>query len=146
MPTVFLFVWRNLSLKWLIKKFHSWLDWNGILLNPIYDQSKCLPFVFRSELHVIVGPIKIRTSPLTTTKADLLFLFVNEMKWGGTWKKVIYGIIKRKIWPKCYCRTQQQKTKKCKKRRQVLRQLWKLNKKGNSYIPGGFSTKIIPMF
>ena len=43
-------------------------------------RSKCLPFVFRSELHVIVGPIKIRTSPLTTTKADLLFLFVNEMK------------------------------------------------------------------
>ena len=27
-----------------------------------------------------VGPIKIRTSPSTTTKADLLFLFVNEMK------------------------------------------------------------------
>ena len=27
----------------------------------------------------------------------------------------------------------------------MLRQLRKLNKKGNSYIPGGFSTKIIPM-
>ena len=27
----------------------------------------------------------------------------------------------------------------------MLRQLWKLNKKGNSYIPGGFSTKIIPL-
>ena len=49
-------------------------------LTGIYDQSKRLPFVFRSELHVNVGPIKIRTSPLTTTKADLLFLFVNEMK------------------------------------------------------------------
>ena len=36
-------------------------------------------------------------------------------------------------------------TEKYKKRRQVLRQLRKLNKKGNSYIPDGFSTKIIPM-
>ena len=34
----------------------------------IYDRSKCLQFVFRSELHVNadVGPLKIRTSPLTT--------------------------------------------------------------------------------
>ena len=40
-------------------------------------------------------------------KADLLFLFVNEMEW----KKVIYGIIKRKIWSKCYCRTQMQGAK-----------------------------------
>ena len=30
--------------------------------------------------NVNVGPRKIRMSPLTTTKADLLFLFVNEMK------------------------------------------------------------------
>ena len=59
-----------------------------------------------SQRDVNVGPLKIRMSPLTTTKADLLFLFVNEMR--GTWKKVIYGIIKRKIWPKCYCRTQMQ--------------------------------------
>ena len=33
-----------------------------------------------SQRDVNVGPRKIRTSPLTTTKADLLFLFVNEMK------------------------------------------------------------------
>ena len=76
---------------------------------------------------------------VNVAKADLLFLFVNEMKWGGTWKKVTYGIIKRKLWSKCYCRSQMQGaniTKKYKKRRQVLRQLWKLNKKGNSYITG----------
>ena len=35
-------------------------------------------------------------------------------------------------------------TAKYKKHRQVLRQLRKQNKKANSYIPGGFSTKIIP--
>ena len=35
-------------------------------------------------------------------------------------------------------------TQKYKKRRQVLRQLRKQNKKGNSYTPGGFSTKILP--
>ena len=35
-------------------------------------------------------------------------------------------------------------TEKYKKHRQVLRQLRKQNKKGNSYIPGGFPTKIIP--
>ena len=29
----------------------------------IYDRSKCLPFVILSELHVNVGPLKIRTSP-----------------------------------------------------------------------------------
>ena len=57
-------------------KYHK----DKIFNRNIYDQSKDLPFVFRSELHVNVGPIKIRTSPLTTTKADLLFLFVNEMK------------------------------------------------------------------
>ena len=34
-------------------------------------------------------------------------------------------------------------TEKYKKRRQVLRQLRKQNKKGNSYTPGGFSTEII---
>ena len=39
------------------------------------------------------------------------------------------------------CKVQNNK-KKYKKRRQVLRQTMK----GNSYIPGGFSTKIIPMF
>ena len=44
-------------------------------------------------------------------KSDLIFLFVNEMKRGCTWKKVIYGIIKRKIWSKCYCRTQMQGAK-----------------------------------
>ena len=33
---------------------------------------------------------------------------------------------------------------KYKKRRKVLRQPRKQNKKGNSYIPGGFLTKIIP--
>ena len=38
-----------------------------------------------------------------------------------------------------------QNIKKYKKRRQVLRQLWKLNKKVNSYIPDGVSTKINPM-
>ena len=88
-------------------KYHK----DKIFNRNIYDRSKCLPFVFRGELHVNVGPFKIRTSPLTTTKADLLFLFVNEMKWGSTWKKVIYGIIKRKIWSKCYCRTQMQGAK-----------------------------------
>ena len=49
-------------------------------------------------------------------KADLLFLFVNIMKSGNTWKKVIFGIIKRKMWPKCYCRTPKRKqstTTKC---------------------------------
>ena len=35
-------------------------------------------------------------------------------------------------------------TEKYKKHRQVLRQLRKQNKKGNSYIPGRFSTKITP--
>ena len=50
-------------------------------------------------------------------KADLLFLFVNEMKLGGTWKKVIYGIIKHKIWSKFYCRTQMQGAKKQKNTR-----------------------------
>ena len=59
------------------------------------------------------------------------------------------------MWSKCYCRTPKRKqftTIKCKvqnnrkiqKGRQVLRQLRQQNKKGNSYIPGGFSTKIIP--
>ena len=36
-------------------------------------------------------------------------------------------------------------TDKFKKRRQVLHKLRKQNKKCNSYIPGGFSTKMIPM-
>ena len=35
-------------------------------------------------------------------------------------------------------------TEKYKKRRQVLRQLQKQNKEGNSYTPGRFSSKIIP--
>ena len=35
-------------------------------------------------------------------------------------------------------------TEKYKKCRQVLRHLRKQNKEGNSYTPGGFSTKIIP--
>ena len=30
------------------------------------DRSKCFPFVFRDKLHVNVGSLKIRTSPLTT--------------------------------------------------------------------------------
>ena len=40
-----------------------------------------------SQRDVNVGPLKIRMSPLTTTKADLLFLFVNEMKWGAHGRK-----------------------------------------------------------
>ena len=48
-------------------------------------------------------------------KADLLFLFVNLVKRGSTWKKVIFGIIKRKMWSKCYCRKEKQFTTiKCK--------------------------------
>ena len=43
-------------------KYHK----DKIFNRNIYDRSKCLPFVFRSELHVSVGPLKIRTSPLTT--------------------------------------------------------------------------------
>ena len=76
-----------------------------------------------------MGSLKIRTSPLTTwfgrntrkesyaAKSDLLFLFANQMKWVSTWKKVIFGIIKRKMWSKCYCRTSKRKqftTIKCK--------------------------------
>ena len=60
-----------------------------------------------------------------------------------------------KCGPKCHCRTPKRKqfpTIKCKvqnnrkykKRRQVLRQPRKQNKKGNPNIPGRFSTKIIP--
>ena len=37
-------------------------------------------------------------------------------------------------------------TEKYKKRRQVLHQLRKQNKKVNSNTPGGFSTKLIPHF
>ena len=37
-------------------------------------------YICVSQRDVNVGPLKIRMSPLTTTKADLLFLFVNEMK------------------------------------------------------------------
>ena len=43
-------------------KYHK----DKIFNRNIYDRSKCLPFVFRGELHVNVGPLKIRTSPLIT--------------------------------------------------------------------------------
>ena len=87
-------------------------------------------------------------------KAALLFLFANEMKWGSTWKKVIFGIIKRKTWSKCYCRAPKRKQfttikRKVKNNRIILETLTsftsttKQNKKDNSYIPGGFSTKIM---
>ena len=109
--------------------------------------------MFRGELHVNVGSLKIRTSPLTTwfgqnarkesseAKADLLFLFANQVKWGSTWKNVIFGIIKRKMSFKCY--SNEKITEKYKKSKQALRHLRKLNKKGNSF-PGRFSTNIIP--
>ena len=115
--------------------------------------------MFRGELHVNVNSLKIRTSPLTTwfgqharkesyvAKADLLFLFVNEMKWGSTWKKVIFGIIKRKIWSKCYCRTLKRKqfsTIKCKVQNNCKIQTTKAEQ-ANSYIPGGCFKEIIPM-
>ena len=69
-------------------KYHK----DKIFNQNIYDRLKCLTFGFCGELHVNVGSLKIRTSPLTTwfgqdarkefvAKADLLFLFVNEMKW-----------------------------------------------------------------
>ena len=43
-------------------KFHK----DKIFDRNIYDRSKYLPFVFRIELYVNVGSLKIRTSPLTT--------------------------------------------------------------------------------
>ena len=43
-------------------KYHK----DKIFNRNIYDRLKCLTFVFRGELHVNVGPLKIRTSPLTT--------------------------------------------------------------------------------
>ena len=43
-------------------KYHK----DKIFNTNIYDRSKCLPFVFRGKLHVNVGSLKIRTSPLTT--------------------------------------------------------------------------------
>ena len=43
-------------------KYHK----DKIFNRNIYDRLKCLPFVFRGELHVNVGSLKIRTSPLTT--------------------------------------------------------------------------------
>ena len=43
--------------------------------------------MFTTQRDVNVGPRKIRMSPLTTTKADLLFLFVNEMKCGAHGRK-----------------------------------------------------------
>ena len=93
-------------------KYHT----DKIYNRNIYDQSKCLPFVFRSELHVKVGPIKIRTNPLTTTKADLLahgiksFMESLNVKSGPN---VIAGL-------KCEVQNNQ---KKYKKHRQVIRQL-----------------------
>ena len=49
-------------------------------LTEIYMIDQNVYHLFRGELNVNVGLLKIRMSPLTTTKADLLFLFVNEMK------------------------------------------------------------------
>ena len=43
-------------------KYHK----DKIFNRNTYDRLKCLPFVFRGELHVNVGSLKIRTSPLTT--------------------------------------------------------------------------------
>ena len=43
-------------------KYHK----DKIVNTSLYDRSKCLPFVFRGKLHVNVGSLKIRTSPLTT--------------------------------------------------------------------------------
>ena len=43
-------------------KYHKYKIFN----RNIYDRLKSLPFVFRGELHVNVGSLKIRTSPLTT--------------------------------------------------------------------------------
>ena len=69
-------------------KYHK----DKIFNTNIYDRLKCLPFVFRGKLHVNVGSLKIRTSPLTPgfgqnarkesreAKAELLFLFANQMK------------------------------------------------------------------
>ena len=110
--------------------------------------------MFRGDLRVKVGLTQNQNESINNmiwskcpkrvyvAKADLLFLFVNEMKWGSTWKKVIFGIIKRKMWSKCYCRTLKRKqftTIKCKvqnnrKIQEMLRQLRKQNKKGNSQV------------
>ena len=102
---------------WLIKMFTICVSW---------------------RLHVNLDPLKIRTSPLTTwfgqnarkesyvAKADLLILFANQMNWGSTWKKVMFGIIKRKMWSKCYCSTpkrQQFTIIKCK-----VQNNWKIQK------------------
>ena len=43
-------------------KYHK----DKIFNRNIYDRSKCLPFSFLGELHVNVGSLKIRPSPLTT--------------------------------------------------------------------------------
>ena len=43
-------------------KYHK----DKIFNRNIYDGLKCLPFVFRGELHVNVVSLKIRTNPLTT--------------------------------------------------------------------------------
>ena len=52
--------------------------------------------MFTISQRVNVGPIKIRTSPLTTTKADLLFLFVNE---GAHGRKSFMGSLNVKSGP-----------------------------------------------
>ena len=46
----------------------TWCKYNkGKIFNRnIYDRLKCLTFVFGGELHVKVGSLKFRTSPLTT--------------------------------------------------------------------------------
>ena len=43
----------------------TWCKYNKdkIFNRNIYNRLKCLPFVFRGDLHVNMGPLKIRTSP-----------------------------------------------------------------------------------
>ena len=69
-------------------KYHK----DKIFNRNIYDRLKCLPFVFRSELHANVGSLKNQNESINNmiwskcpkrvyvAKADLLFLYVNEMK------------------------------------------------------------------
>ena len=63
-------------------KYHK----DKIFNRNIYDRIKCLTFVFRGEFHVNVGSLinnMIWTKcpkRVYVAKADLLFLFVNEMK------------------------------------------------------------------
>ena len=87
-----------------------------------------------------------------------IILFANEMKWneGAHGRKSFLKSLNVKCGPNVIAGTWKENslqlsiarskiTEKYKKRRQVLRQLRKQDKKGNSYIPGGFSTKIITM-